>query len=136
MGLKWSFISYPPRNCVMKAIKSASGYDLKISDVDSSSKKSWWRKSGCQPLSHHDFIRPMSPCFYSNPPFYRGASHGLGGYGLAVGCFISANCTGRWTNRQGGSKGQVCIKPEAYSVAGLAGLAGLEPRSVWPMDLA
>lgn len=39
MGLKWSFISYPPRNCVMKAIKSASGYDLKISDVDSSSKK-------------------------------------------------------------------------------------------------
>lgn len=39
MGLKWSFISYPPRNCVIKAIKSASGYDLPMHDADSSSKK-------------------------------------------------------------------------------------------------
>lgn len=93
MGLKWSFINYPPRKCVIMAIKSASGYDLPMHDADSSSKKSWWRQSGCQPLSHHDFIRPMSPHFYSNTPFYRGASHGLGRYGLAVGCFISANFT-------------------------------------------
>lgn len=91
MGLKWGFRSYLPRNCVMKAIKSASGYDLTMSDADSSSKKSWWRQSGCQPLSHHDFIRPISPHFYSNTPLYRRESHGLGGYGLAVGCFISAN---------------------------------------------
>lgn len=104
MGLKYGFRSYLLRNCVIKALKSASGYDLPMPDADSSSKKSRWRQSGCQPLSHHDFIRPMSPCFYSNPPLYWGENHGLGGYGLAVGCFISANCTGRWTNRQGGSK--------------------------------
>lgn len=72
-------------------MKGVQEHSLTIPDVDSPSKRSLWIKSGCQPLSHHDFIRPISPCFYSNTPFYRGASHGLGGYGLAVGYFISAN---------------------------------------------
>lgn len=94
-GFVWSssgrFISFHPRNSVIEAIKSAQGNDLTIPDVDSPSKRSLWRESGCQPLSQNDFIRPMSPHFYSNTSLYRGENHGLGGYGLAAGCFITAN---------------------------------------------
>ena len=66
MELKWRFISFHPRNSVIEAIKSAQGNDLTIPDVDSPSKRSLWRESGCQPLSYHDFISPESPHFYSN----------------------------------------------------------------------
>lgn len=66
MELKWRFISFHPRNSVIEAIKSAQGNDLTIPDVDSPSKRSLWRESGCQPLSHHHFISPESPHFYSN----------------------------------------------------------------------
>lgn len=91
MELECGFISYLPRNCVMKAIKSASNYDLMMPDVDSSPKKSWWRQSACQPLSHHDFIRPELPHFYSNTLVYRERCHAFGEYGFVADGFITAN---------------------------------------------
>ena len=125
MELECGFISYLPRNCVMKAIKSASNYDLMMPDIDSSPKKKLVEAISLPTLVASWLYQAGAPPFLQQYPGLQGEVSCIWGIRVRSWRFYHRKFPHRPRNRQGRCRSEVRARPETYSLAGLGASSDL-----------